>query len=83
VPVKYRLSIDEGGNPGLKTSEDPRHRAGLQIDDLVAHPSFKATLARQNRQSLSSNFGRAIASILREKKYYRSPSGKIYGWGRK
>jgi len=67
----------------LKVKQKSNNIAGLQIADLVAHPSFKATSARQNRQSLSLNFGGSIALILEKKKYYRSPSGKINGWGRK
>jgi hypothetical protein len=67
----------------LKVKQKSNNIAGLQIADLVAHPSFRATLARKNRQSLSSNFGGDIALILENKKYYRSPSGKIEGWGRK
>jgi hypothetical protein len=67
----------------LKVKQKSNNIAGLQIGDLVAHPSFKATLVRRNRQGLPSNFGGDIALILEEKKYYRSPSGKIDGWGRK
>ena len=67
----------------LKVKQKSNNIAGLQVADLIAHPSFRATLARKNRQSLSSNFGGDIALILENKKYYRSPSGKIEGWGRK
>ena len=67
----------------LKVKQKSNNIAGLQIADLVAHPSFKATLARKNRQGLPKNFGGKIAHILEKKKYYRSASGKIEGWGRK
>jgi len=67
----------------LKVKQKSNNIAGLQIADLVAHPSFKATLARRNKRSLPSNFGGRIAYILEKKKYYRSASGKIDGWGRK
>jgi hypothetical protein len=67
----------------LKVKQKSNNIAGLQIADLVAHPSLKATLARKNRQGLPSNFGREIALILEKRKYHRSPSGKIDGWGRK
>ena len=67
----------------LKVKQKSSNIAGLQFADLVAHPSFKATLARKNRQSLPSNYGGRIALILENKKYYRSPSGRIEGWGRK
>jgi len=67
----------------LKVKQKSNNIAGLQIADLIAHPSFKSTLARKNRQSLPSNYGGKIALILEKKKYYRSPAGKIDGWGRK
>lgn len=67
----------------LKVKQKNNNIAGLQIADLLAHPSFTATVARKNKQSLPANFGGRIAGILEESKYYRSPSGKIDGWGRK
>ena len=57
--------------------------AGLQVADLIAHPSFRATLARRGRQALPRNLGGQIAQILEEFKYYRSHHGQIDGWGRK
>lgn len=67
----------------LKVKQKNNNIAGLQIADLVAHPSYRATLARKNKQSLPSNFGGKIALILEKEKYYRGPNGKIDGWGRK
>lgn len=67
----------------LKVKQKSNNIIGLQLADLIAHPSFRATLARKNKQGLPSNFGGKIAHILEDKKYYRSPSGKIDGWGRK
>ena len=55
----------------LKVKQKSNNIAGLQIADLVAHPSFRATLARKNRQSLPTNFGGDIALILEKKKYDR------------
>ena len=67
----------------LKVKQKTNNVAGLQIADLVAHPSYRATLARKNKQSLPLNFGGEIAQILEKEKYYRSPNGRIDGWGRK
>ena len=67
----------------LKVKPKANNIAGLQIADLIAHPSFKATLARRNRQPLAENFGGQIAAILERSKYNRSPSGEVEGWGRK
>jgi hypothetical protein len=67
----------------LKLKRKVDNIAGLQVADLIAHPSFKATLARRNGQELPSDFGGQIAKILEEDKYRCSPEGKIEGWGRK
>lgn len=67
----------------LKVKQKSNNITGLQIADLIAHPSFKATLARRQNQALPQNFGGAIAQILEESKYIRSESGKLDGWGRK
>lgn len=89
--------IYNNGTPHMRSSEFQRclrekevklykkaaNLAGLQLADLIAHPSFKTMLARQNRQSLPENFGGQIGKILEDKKYDRSPWGKIEGYGRK
>ena len=67
----------------LKVKNKSNNIAGLQIADLVAHPSFRATLARHENQALPPNFGGQIAAILENDKYNRGPYGKIEGWGRK
>lgn len=67
----------------LKIKAKSNNIAGLQLADLIAHPSYKAILARKQNQALPENFGGQIAQILEAKKYLRSPSGKIDGWGRK
>jgi hypothetical protein len=67
----------------LKVKPKSNNIAGLQLADLTAHPSFRATLARRRNQPLPQNFGGTIAQILEKAKYNRSPQGKIDGWGRK
>ncbi len=67
----------------LKVKAKSNNIAGLQIADLIAHPSFRATLARRENQALPTNFGGQIARILENGKYDRSPRGQIDGWGRK
>lgn len=67
----------------LKVKPKSNNIAGLQLADLIAHPSYRATLARRNNQALALNFGGQIAEVLEESKYSRSPTGKIDGWGRK
>ena len=67
----------------LKVKSKSNNIAGLQIADLVAHPSFKATQARHENRALPDNFGGKVGVILEGSKYHRHPSGKIDGWGRK
>ena len=67
----------------LKVKPKSNNIAGLQIADLIAHPSFRATQARRSNKPLPANFGGTIAEILEASKYHRSPSGRINGWGRK
>jgi hypothetical protein len=74
----------------LKVKPKANNIAGLQLADLVAHPSFRVALARRAGQALTSNFGGKIGQILLESKYHRSrtywiagahPSNTIEGWG--
>lgn len=67
----------------LKVKPKSNNIAGLQLADLIAYPSFRATLARHEGLPLPDNFGGRIAQILEESKYNRSPRGEIEGWGRK
>jgi len=65
----------------LKVKSKANNIAGLQLADIVAHPSYKVALARRNNEAIPDNFGAQISQILLAGKYYRSPSGRIDGWG--
>jgi len=65
----------------LKVQPKRNNIAGLQVADLIAHPSYRAILAHHNHEHLPNNFGGEIAKILECSKYYRGPSGKIDGYG--
>lgn len=67
----------------LKVKPKSNNIAGLQLADLIAHPSYRALLARHSNQPLPTNFGGRIAQILEATKLHRSPTGQINGWGRK
>lgn len=67
----------------LKVKSKSNNIAGLQLADLIAHPSYKAVLARKEKKELAKNFGGTIATILEASKYDRSLSGSIEGWGTK
>lgn len=66
----------------LKVKPKSNNIVGLQLADLIAHPSFKATQARRDGRALPDNFGGEIAAILEAYKYNRGPRGQIDGWGR-
>lgn len=72
----------------LKVKPKSANIAGLQLADLIAHPSHKATLARHQGLGLPDNFGGQIAEILEQSKYHRKTKGSqiisdIMGYGRK
>lgn len=69
----------------LKVKKKDNNIAGLQLADLLAHPSFKNTLTKSSKSNttVSNAFGAKIADILESKKYLRNASGKTLGWGAK
>lgn len=78
---RFQLSLT---SKELKVKQKSANLSGLQIADLIAHPSYKVTLLRQQRQKLPDGFGGRIARMLESTKYHRNPvNGKIDGWGRK
>lgn len=67
----------------LKIKPKQQNIAGLQLADMLAHPSWKCCTARRNKQALDNTFGGQIAQILVASKYRRSWSGRIEGYGLK
>lgn len=67
----------------LKVKPKGNNIAGLQIADLIAHPSFRSMVAERDNQPMAAPFGRQIVEILNESKYHRSKNGRIEGYGRK
>jgi uncharacterized protein DUF3800 len=58
--------------------------AGLQLCDLIAHPSFRAMKRARDGEQVPDDFGGKVAAILEDKKLARNPrSLAIDGWGRK
>lgn len=66
----------------LKVKQKSANIAGLQLADIIAHPSFAAVKAQHMREALPATFGGEIARILEECKYRRSPNGRTLGWGK-
>ncbi|MBN1574219.1 MAG: DUF3800 domain-containing protein [Deltaproteobacteria bacterium] len=79
-PVVFKETLT---SKQLKVKSKSNNIAGLQLADIIAHPSLRASIARHNGQDLPDNFGGKIAEILERKKYDRSPNNQIEGWGRK
>lgn len=67
----------------LKVKPKQVNIAGLQIADVIAHPSYKWSLLKSGASVQLGPFGEKVAALLEESKYYRSPSGKVEGYGRK
>lgn len=68
----------------IKLYPKMRNCAGLQLCDLLAHPSFRAMRRAREGQEIPDDFGGKIATTLEEKKLARNPrTGVIDGWGRK
>lgn len=58
--------------------------AGLQICDLIAHPSAREMRRERDGLDPYADFGAEIVRLLREKKYARNPrTMAIEGWGTK
>lgn len=67
----------------LKIKDKKQNVCGLQIADLIAHPSAHAVRQRYNGESFPACFGDEIKRILHESKYYRRNDGTIAGFGMK
>lgn len=58
--------------------------AGLQLCDLIAHPSFRAMKLEREGLPQPTDFGAQIVEILERRRYARHPKTRVIdGWGRK
>jgi hypothetical protein len=68
----------------LKVKPKTAHVAGLQLADLIAHPSRREILLEHKLiADERDTFGDRICAILRAHKYLRARNGQIYGYGKK
>ncbi|PYX75248.1 MAG: hypothetical protein DMG78_04730, partial [Acidobacteria bacterium] len=76
---KTRLTSTE-----IKLKPKTENIAGLQLADLIASPSCRELICRQNREEMTAEFGQKVVEILYKKKYLRSIyDGHVTGWGTK
>ena len=68
-------------NLKLKTKE--KNISGLQVADILAHPSSLNIRSCHAGDVTPRGFGQEIVSLLNDSKYNRSPQGNIDGWGTK
>ena len=72
-------SVLRGNHLKFRAKKD--NIAGLQLCDLLAHPSHMFARELLKHDVNLGVFAKKIKPILFEKKYDRSPSGKILGYG--
>lgn len=64
----------------------PKHEniAGLQLADILAHPSALNMRAQRVHDVQPTGFGAHVVQVLEDLKYRRNPyTGVVYGWGTK
>jgi hypothetical protein len=67
----------------IKLEPKSTNVAGLQLADLIAHPSYRAMRFTRENKEAPADFGSKVAEILSAKKYRRKSDGQIYGYGLK
>lgn len=67
----------------LKTPDKLRNIAGLQLADLMAYPAFLSCLSFHGEIRTVVPFHARIIAIMEQSSFYRSPGGRIDGYGRK
>lgn len=68
-------------NLKFRTKKD--NIAGLQLCDLLAHPSHYAIREDRRHEVRMGAYAQQVVTILRNNKYHRSGYGVITGWGTK
>jgi len=67
----------------LKMSLKNDNVSGLQIADVIAHPSYRDILAAHSQEPPPTTFGSQVVAILQNSKYLRNSKGETEGYGRK
>jgi hypothetical protein len=68
----------------IKFEPKQNNCAGIQLCDLIAHPSYRAMKFDKEGLAQPSDFGTQVVGILNRRRYARHPiTGVIEGYGRK
>jgi hypothetical protein len=68
----------------LKLATKSANVAGLQLVEMIAHPSHQAMKAQYTNVAMTARFGRQVVEILERSRYRRHPkTGQIAGYGQK
>ena len=67
----------------VKIKSDVDNIAGLQLADLISNPSCWSLICSRTISKMTSEFSKNVVEILYRKKYRKSRSGIVYGWGTK
>lgn len=65
----------------LKIRYKPNNIAGLQLADLIAHPSLMLIRSKRGHPVTLGGFATRIGAILERQKYDRSYDGRVNGYG--
>jgi hypothetical protein len=77
--VQARLTTRE-----LKLEPKTSNVCGLQLVEMIGHPSYQAMKAEVLKEEMTAKFGKSVVDILKQSRYARNPkNGIIRGWGQK
>jgi hypothetical protein len=81
--VPHARFVERFTSSQLKIKPKSANVAGLQLADLIAHPSYAGMKARRAGLPIPDNHGGRVFEILEASKYRRSGRGTLDGFGRK
>jgi hypothetical protein len=77
--IQRRLASHE-----IKFDPKANNVCGLQLVEMIAHPSHQSIKAEVTGNPMTAEFGLKVVEILNRSRYSRNPkTGDIGGWGRK
>jgi hypothetical protein len=81
--LKERRMLESLTTNELKLRKKDANINGLQMADLIAHPSFRHMLCEKMAQPMTAKFGIQIVDILNNGKYDDANTGQHWGHGKK